>query len=122
MPIRSSGGTPINPTASSPRFTTTILPVPYHRQEQTNWCWDACNQMVIEFLGLGALTQCAIATAEFGGNCCAAPASSLCNQPAWPDATYNRNGVRFAINNSAVAFAGVQSDIDAGCPLNSYYA
>jgi hypothetical protein len=36
---------------------TKILPVPYHRQEDTNYCGAACLQMVIEALGLGLHDQ-----------------------------------------------------------------
>jgi hypothetical protein len=78
--------------------------------------------MIIEFLGLGPASQCEIASAEFGGNCCLSPSSSLCNQPAWPDATYNRHGVRFTMSGGSVTFAGVQVEVGAGRPLNVYFA
>jgi hypothetical protein len=122
MPVKTGVGTPIYPTSSSTLLTTTILPVPYHAQQQTNWCWAACSEMTIEFLAVGPATQCDIATLEFGANCRAAPASSICNQPAWPNATFNRFGVHFLTSPGSVSQAGVQVEIGAGRPLHVYYA
>jgi len=44
----------------------TILNVTQHNQEQTQWCWDASSQMVLEFFG-HTYSQSAIAQWAVGG-------------------------------------------------------
>jgi len=78
-------GAPVAPAAPG---ATQLLNVPYFRQEQTNWCWAACCEMVFHYYGDAGIRQCDMATAQFGGDCCTAPASSGCNQGNWPEYTY----------------------------------
>ena len=42
-------------------------------QEQPNWCWAACIDVVVRFRQQSALKQCDVATAALGKACCAAP-------------------------------------------------
>ena len=57
------------------------LPNEYKHQEQTEWCWAACMQMVLQANGT-KVTQCALANAALAlTGCCEHPSSSLCNKP-----------------------------------------
>jgi len=69
------------------------LSVPVHPQETHLWCWAACGQMVMEFLGLASdeVRQCRQAERLFRRNDCCPQPQSLTTPPAecvregWPD-------------------------------------
>jgi hypothetical protein len=93
MPIRAAKKTPIKRPAArravTPRgtalaaFTPIMLDVPYVRQEQDEWCWAACSQMVAGYLGNPDVKQCELANFLHGQtDCCAKPGSLRCNQPS----------------------------------------
>ena len=55
-------------------------------QEQTQWCWAAVSSSVAAYFGPGSnWTQCAVASAEMGGQCCVSGSSRTCNQPHYLD-------------------------------------
>src|SRR6266404_5537026 len=93
MPLHSSTGIPIRaprkrapaarPAAAAAAPLPPMLSVPYVRQEQDQWCWAACAQMVATFLGNTTVKQCELANFLHGQtNCCQQPGSLACNQPA----------------------------------------
>jgi len=60
-----------------------LLNVAVESQEQSQWCWAACCQMVLEYYGF-TRTQCEMADYAFGqSNCCTWGGSAACNQPNW---------------------------------------
>ena len=102
------------------------LNVTYVKQEQDNWCWAACCQMVFGLLNFtvngGALRQCDMASSQFNASCCNSPSSSVCDQGCWPENAYNFYGINFIKTNSALSPAGVKAEIDAGRPAEVYFA
>lgn len=80
MALRKRPGTPITPGVRA--LADKLLSVSYFRQEQTNWCWAGCSEMLYHFFTVTGIRQCDMAAAQFGSNCCASPGSSVCNQPA----------------------------------------
>ncbi len=59
-----------------------MLDVPYFQQEQSEWCWAACTEMVATYLGIANVRQCELANFLHGQtNCCQEPGSDACNQP-----------------------------------------
>jgi Papain-like cysteine protease AvrRpt2 len=119
MAVYLAKGTPIK---SKRALADTLLSVPHRYQEQPNWCWAACSEMLYLFFGITNIRQCDIASAEFGANCCASPGSSVCNRPNWPDNPLYRVGISFTVFNAAFSLFSVRSEIDASQPLLVYYA
>lgn len=127
MPLRNNHGTPIPPqppaAAAAPAPGGRTLPVPYLAQEQGNWCWAGCCEMVFHHAGKNiGLTQCQMASDEFGVACCTTPNSAVCNQGNWPHYVYNRYAFGYTQVNRALSFADVQAEIDANRPVEIYYA
>jgi hypothetical protein len=90
MPLRSTHRVAIAaPGAGAPG----MLNIVYVEQEQLNWCWAACCEMVFDLTGVtingNPVKQCEMATAQFHGACCSAPSSSICDQGCWPENAYN---------------------------------
>src|SRR5262245_36707139 len=86
MPLRASTRVPIRvakPRARAAAATGAVmLNVPYVRQEQNEWCWAACTQMVAAYMGKGNIKQCELANFLHGqSDCCQHPGSVNCNQP-----------------------------------------
>jgi hypothetical protein len=65
------------------------LTVALHPQQQSNWCWDATSQMILDFMGedgQGA-QQCQLANTVTGRtDCCTSSTSAAgaCNVSGWP--------------------------------------
>jgi ABC-type bacteriocin/lantibiotic exporter with double-glycine peptidase domain len=117
MPLRAPGKAVV---VSPPPLGAKTLNVPWIKQEQTNWCWAACCQMVFNYYGLYAVHQCNMASWLFGADCCAAPSSTLCNQGATADQivrVYNVNGFQCSYSNGAFSFGQLQWEIDNNRPL-----
>ena len=89
MPLRVTQGIAIEPpsqakvAATAPAAVVPVmLDVPYIVQEQTEWCWAACSQMVAAFLGNADVKQCELANfLHEQTKCCDKPDSDSCNQP-----------------------------------------
>jgi hypothetical protein len=100
------------------------LAVPAYAQEQSNWCWDACYQMVFAFFKF-TITQCSIAQQipwNTYGNCCGKPAccNNTCTVPqvalGWAKWGYNNDytagqitypNIQTTINNNKVVEAAL---------------
>lgn len=132
MPLRAQQGTPIPLAAASPMRAaapgapgpgTNPLTMTYMQQQQTNWCWAACSEMVFHQAGKNTtVTQCDMATAQFGGACCSTPSSMQCNQGNWPQNAYSYYGFGFTYLSNTISFAAVQAEINANRPVEIYYA
>ena len=87
MPLRVATGIPITvprkPVAAEAAVgAPPMLDVPYFQQEQSEWCWAACAQMVAAYLGNVNVRQCELANFLHGQtSCCQVPDSDACNQP-----------------------------------------
>src|SRR5262245_49470320 len=95
MPLRMTKRIPIRPAKPRPGVKALAAPiaaapaapvmldVPYVQQEQNEWCWAACTQMVAAFLGQADVKQCELANfLHQQTDCCQNPNSDRCNQPA----------------------------------------
>jgi hypothetical protein len=127
MGLKVKSGTPIVAQESKAMIapgapTGAMLGVPFYRQEQTNWCWAGCSQMVLVFFGIGNIRQCDMASTEFGANCCATPSSATCNQGGWPENVLTRAGCHAPRQNGQVNRFSVEAAFAAGRPIIVYYA
>lgn len=98
-----------------------LLALPYVQQEQNNWCWAACCQMLLRHFGKPALDQCQIAEREFHGSCCQNPASATCDAGQWPETAYPSHGIQLNRIEGILSDGGLRGEIDAGRPVEVYY-
>lgn len=98
-----------------------LLAVPYAQQEQNNWCWAACCQMLLSLLGKPSLSQCQIAEDEFHGSCCRNPSSATCDLGQWPETAYPAHGIQLDRIDGALSEGTLRSEIDAGRAIEVYY-
>jgi hypothetical protein len=116
---------PIRIQVVPPALGGAALNVPEIKQEQTQWCWAACAQMVLRFYGNGAVRQCEFANWLFGqSGCCQAPGTSLCNRPCQVTdvvRVYAAWAKTCSYVPSNVAFATLQAEINAGRPVEVGY-
>jgi hypothetical protein len=123
MGLRSDFGKPIPVSrAAEAPAAATLLSVPYRHQEQTNWCWAGCCEMVFLYYNINNVRQCDMASFQFGADCCAAPSSSICNQGNWPENIYPHWGVSCSRSNGSFSLSSVQFEINNDRPVEPYYA
>src|SRR5437660_1156600 len=119
MPLRAPSGKTIVPLP--PPLGARVLSVPWIKQEQTQWCWAACAQMVLRYYANLTVQQCDLANWLFGlSDCCAAPSSSLCNRPCQVSdvcRVYNAFGLRCYSSSGTITLGAVQLEIDQGYPV-----
>lgn len=60
MRVRDTLGVTITPRMHG--LADTVLNVPYHRQEQSNWCWAGCCEMIYQYYGVNNIRQCDMAS------------------------------------------------------------
>jgi hypothetical protein len=99
----------------------TLLPVQYIHQEQDNWCWAACCEMLLLFLHRTHLSQCAMASRQFGADCCAQPSGAACNLGCWPEDAYGAFGVNIDRRGYALAQADLDNELAAMRPVEICY-
>ena len=91
------------------------------KQEQDEWCWAACIEMVLHKSGDTSKQQGDLADAAFGETgCLLAPKSSFCDRPIQIDhfgTEYNRYGFNCVGPSGALSFAQIQAEIAAGRPV-----
>lgn len=120
MPLRASGR-PLSP--QPPTLGAKTLNVPWIKQEQTQWCWAACADMVLHYYGNATVRQCDLANWLFGLTaCCQAPGTSLCNRPcqiADVCRVYNAWSIRCYSASGTVSFGALQFEIDNDRPVES---
>lgn len=111
---------------SAPSLGNVSLPVPQIAQEQTQWCWAACADMVVHYYGNTAARQCEFANWLFGqSNCCASPGSSACNRPCQINdvsRVFSRWGIRSNYSGGSVSFGTLRSEVDSSRPVEVGYA
>ena len=119
MPIGVKTGKPIDFSAPIP--TVKIIDVPQIAQEQTNWCWAACIEMVLCYYGTSAVLQCELANELFSrSDCCSEPSNPECNKPCEIEDIsnlYARRNIQSQFVDENVPFATLQSEIDAARPV-----
>ena len=100
-----------------------LLPVPFHHQQQPNWCWAASAQMVMEFLGVNQdVSQGVQATLsnELGNDCCGGALTADCdpkfpglragcNRTAFPD--FWHFGFDAAMSSTQLGWDGIKDQI-----------
>jgi len=105
-------------TVGPPPSESKILPVPEITQEELNWCWAGCADMVLTYYG-EAITQCALAAWLFQmPDCCSAPSS--CDKPCQlsdVSRVYEQWEVQADFQCEAISAADLQSELDAGRPV-----
>ena len=104
--------------AGSAQAQERTLPVKLVGQQTNSWCWATTLQMSVA-LSATIAPQCAQANARFGRNdCCNSPTPASCIQGGWPDyARVNHNSMTTAWG-TALTFAQIRAEIDAGRPVN----
>lgn len=102
------------------------LSVPMIKQEQTQWCWAACSDMVLHYYGNPGVAQCEFANWLFSQSaCCNVPSSSLCNRPCQVQdvsRVYSNWSVKSSLVMSTVPFATLDSEVAASRPVEVAYA
>ena len=98
-----------------------IINVPQIAQEQSNWCWAACVEMVLRYYGELAVQQCELANELFSrSECCSEPSSPDCNKPCEIEnilKLYSRKHIHSKYVDKNVPFSTLQSEIDADRPV-----
>jgi hypothetical protein len=133
MPIRRKSGIPIQVTRRrrAPRSAVGLaaappmLAVPYFQQQQTQWCWAACTQMVAAYMNKPPVQQCDLANLLHGQtNCCASPSSAACNAPcptAQVPVVYGHLGINCLTNLWPVNAAVLLNELQQGRPVEVGY-
>jgi hypothetical protein len=85
--------------------------VSYVKQTETNWCWAACGEMLMQSRGIHQ-TQCTLASTQFTLQCCPSPgAPQGCNKGCWPDLVSGLSAKRV---KRALSRATVSAELAAG--------
>jgi hypothetical protein len=107
--------------AAAPGAPPTQLSVPYYKQDGYNWCWAACAQMVFGYYNVNSLSQCDLASAQFGQKC-TVPPGTACDQPEWPHNVYPKYQMGFTEFQTSMSLSDVTAEINSGRPVEVYYA
>ncbi len=97
------------------------LDIPTQPQMASNWCWDASQKMILDFLGTAVPhSECVGANNEFSRtDCCNADSSgntpSACNNGGWPQIPTSGTGIYdytdTQTSNAALPYSTIQSRI-----------
>jgi hypothetical protein len=132
MQLRDDNPIPIRRSASA-RFKAALrsiapgappvpmLPVPHIYQEQNNWCWAACCEMLLALLRQPHVSQCAMASSQFGPNCCATPTTTSCDSGCWPEDAYDKFGVAIHPPIGPIDRDTLDRELSAGRAVEVYY-
>jgi len=96
--------------------TTNPLAVPIYTQSESNWCWDACYQMVFAYNKF-QISQCEIAQQapwQTYGKCCSKP--SCCDEGATASEIkqgWTHWGYAYDYSSSYITYNSVCATIDA---------
>ena len=123
VPLKVERGKSIN--FQEPLPSEKIISVPQIKQEQRNWCWAACAEMV-QFYYDGTVTeQCKLANELFcQTECCSQPSSCCCNKPCREEDVsklYSSKCIYSKLVKKTVPFSKLQSEIDADRPVEVAY-
>ena len=119
MPIRVPQGRPIQ--FGTPLRGARTLNVPQIAQEQKNWCWAACTDMVLHYYDNPDARQCEFANWLFNQTqCCVDPANPACDRGCSRhevQAVYANWNILSTFIERTVPFAVLQAEIDADRPV-----
>ena len=119
MPIRTQNGRTIPLQAST--STGAKLRVPHKYQQQSNWCWAACAEMVMRYRGNTNTDQCDLANWLFNLTvCCSQGSSPQCNNPCTVSQVSNvyiNYGIQSVLSGGTISFAAIQSEINGQRPV-----
>ena len=119
MPLRVHKGNSIS--FQEPLSNEKIINVPQIKQEQSNWCWAACAEMVLSYYDAPATQQCKFANKILGKTeCCLEPVSPDCNKPCRKEdisKLYSSNYISSKFVGNVVSFSKLQSEIEADRPV-----
>ncbi len=126
MPLRVQEGNSIS--FQEPLPNEKVINVPQIKQEQSNWCWAACAEMILHYYGGTTGTtiqQCEFADELFGRTeCCSEPSSLACNRPCEirdVSDLYSSQDIHSELVNNPVPFSTLQSEIGDGRPVEVAY-
>jgi len=92
-----------------------MLDVPQKKQETKMWCWAACVQMIMAYMG-EPVTQCEQANARMSrSDCCGEPAPTVCVRGGWPQLF--RYGVSNDSVDTALSWEDLKAQIDSNQPV-----
>jgi hypothetical protein len=105
------------------------LQVPLDPQTQSNWCWAASGQMILNYFG-GTVTQCDEATEylilnnpfDVGTDCCSSPLPSGCNLSGFVQWSYLGLNFTETPKGTALSFAQLQTEMSANRPVGFGWA
>ena len=119
MSLRNLQGRPIQLGMQLPDART--LNMPQICQEQTNWCWAACTEMVLHYYNNPDARQCEFANWLFDQTqCCEDPANPACNRTCSGNEVqdvYTNWNILSTLIEGDVPFDVLQAEIDAGRPV-----
>jgi hypothetical protein len=121
LQILQSGAAPVAMTApvagSVGPSSATLSGFVMQSQLETNWCWAAVSTSIATFYGSRAWTQCSLATAELGLNCCGNNVPAACNVQWSLDSPLSRVGHYGRRVDHYVSFNDIQQEINTNRPL-----
>jgi hypothetical protein len=94
--------------------------VGYVKQDQDQWCWAACFEMIRGWMNLPPMSQLEMATNCFGPAACANPASATCNQSAFPDEVADKCGLRCLPRERRLNAAELAQELRYG-PVEAFF-
>ena len=96
------------------------LIVPLKIQEQTEWCWAGCTEMILHYYGVTNVRQCNMANWLFKQtNCCNSPAHQKCNRPCIVKdvkRVFGNWGIKCNTKKSQVSYSILSSEINNNRP------
>jgi hypothetical protein len=107
--------------ATPPSNADVLLSVPMWFQEETNWCWAACADMVVRYYNIGSVQQCQLANFVFQRtDCCVpggfSPCNYTCQVPDVP-AIYGHFYLLCTSNSGTMTLAELKREIDHARPV-----
>ncbi|MEM7725857.1 MAG: papain-like cysteine protease family protein [Cyanobacteria bacterium P01_A01_bin.45] len=110
------------PTPTLGGASSVLVNFPEIIQEQSEWCWAACIQMVLKYVdNSDSTTQCKIVSQGLGiSGCCNNLSSSICNKPLQVPKVkeeWEKNGFSSIYNEFAIQFPTVVNEINQGRPI-----
>lgn len=119
MPVAIIRGTPL-PAANPSAGAIADHSIAYVAQEKDQWCWAACLQMTLSFLGRAPMSQLQIATRVFGAAACANPDSASCNAAAFPNHAASSCQVNCEPRNRPLSMLELTQELGNG-PVQAYF-
>lgn len=120
MPLRTRHKTLV-PLKANRAIKPQKLTVPMIGQDQTNWCWAACLQMVLAYTKQHH-KQCDFASFALNCFCCQIPVPYYCNSPlnaADISKLFTQYRINSAYTEGFVTFATLSAEIESRRPVEA---